>query len=144
MRHSFFLSLALLFLTVSVHAQQVTNIVDFQPGLEYENIHVYQLDHDSLASTYIIWVKENVPTHYHAAHTEVVYVLEGSGIITLGAQEKNIREGDYIFIPAGTPHTVRVSGGKTMKVLSVQSPYFDGTDRHAVSPAQQGIQKHTR
>ena len=49
------------------------------PSAPYDNIHVQALDDDSLASTYLIWVKHTVKEHFHAAHTEVVYGLSGQG-----------------------------------------------------------------
>ncbi|MEZ4722803.1 MAG: cupin domain-containing protein, partial [Flavobacteriales bacterium] len=118
----------------TLNAQQVMNIESFQPELNYENIHVYQIDNDPLTSTFLIWVKDNVPPHFHKEHTEVVYVIQGNGTLVLGDQTKFIKEGDYIFIPKGTPHSVKVSGDKPMKVLSVQTPEFDGSDRHSASP----------
>ncbi len=97
--------------------QQVEIIANFQPELNYENVHVYELDSDPLTSTYLIWVKSDVKEHYHAEHTEVVYVLEGEGELTLGDTKRIIRPGDYIFIPKGTRHSVLVKSESPMKVL---------------------------
>jgi mannose-6-phosphate isomerase-like protein (cupin superfamily) len=58
-----------------------------------------------------------------------VVILEGEGIITLGSITKEIRAGDIIFIPADTFHEVNVTSEKPMKVISIQAPEFDGTDR---------------
>lgn len=109
--------------------QAFRNLQTAIPSAPYDNIHVQALDNDSLASTYLIWVKHTVKEHFHADHTEVVYVLSGKGSMTLGDQKKLIQEGDYIFIPAGTHHTVEVLSDEPMKVISIQTPYFDGSDR---------------
>ena len=110
-------------------AQQFLSTAEIIPIEEYENIHVQKLDDDPLTTTFMIWVKETVKEHYHAEHTEVVYVLEGSGLMTLGEEEKKITSGDYVFIPKGTHHSVQVIGDIPMKVLSIQTPSFDGKDR---------------
>ncbi|MDC1221748.1 cupin domain-containing protein [Salibacteraceae bacterium] len=122
-------SIFVLLLSGTLAAQQITNIANFQPELNYENIHVYELDSDPLTSTFIIWVKDEVAEHHHAEHTEIVYVLEGTGEMTLGDKKQKIKSGDYIFIPKGTKHSVKVQSKSPMKVLSVQTPRFDGSDR---------------
>lgn len=129
MLRNFLTTTFLLCATLTLSAQQITNIADFQPELNYDNVHVYEIDSDPLASTYIIWVKHDVAEHYHAEHTEIVYVLEGTGVMTLGDLTRTIRPGDYVFIPKGTKHSVEVKSESPMKVLSVQTPQFDGSDR---------------
>jgi mannose-6-phosphate isomerase-like protein (cupin superfamily) len=95
----------------------------------YENVHVVKIASDSLSTTFIIFIKKEVKLHKHNHHTENVIVLEGEGIMQLGDKKFKIKKGDIIFIPKGTPHSVVVTSKKIMKVVSVQSPYFDGTDR---------------
>lgn len=84
---------------------------------------------DSLCSTFLIVIPGEVKMHYHAFHTENVMVIEGKGIMKLGDKEFEIKEGDLIVIPKGTKHLVKSTGEKPLKVISVQSPYFDGKDR---------------
>jgi quercetin dioxygenase-like cupin family protein len=99
-----------------------------QPSEEFENIHVQKLSSDARASVFVIWIKSGVRKHKHAEHSETVHILKGKGTMQLGNQTLEIRKGDIIFIPEGTPHSVQVKGG-TMKVISIQAPEFDGTDR---------------
>ena len=110
-------------------AQQILSLETQEPNGEYENIHVSNLDHDPLTSTFLIWVKHGVKEHYHEAHTEVVCVLQGEGWMTLGEERQKIKSGDYVFIPKGTRHSVEVIGDIPMKVISIQTPHFDGLDR---------------
>ncbi|MEX2596757.1 MAG: cupin domain-containing protein [Salibacteraceae bacterium] len=114
---------------VSLNAQSLQNLSEVEQIEAFDNIYVKQLDDDSLSSTYLIWVKSGVKRHYHEHHTEVVYVLEGKGIMQLNEDEKTIAQGDYVFIPKGTRHSVKVEGEIPMKVISIQSPRFDGKDR---------------
>jgi mannose-6-phosphate isomerase-like protein (cupin superfamily) len=116
-------------ITTSLFAQKIQSVDDIKPTEEYENIHVHKFCTDEHASTFIIWVKDNVPLHKHATHSEMVYVLKGAGEFTLGDKVQKIGPGDIINIPTGTPHAVKVTSKKPMKVISVQAPEFLGQDR---------------
>jgi quercetin dioxygenase-like cupin family protein len=99
-----------------------------QPDKPFDNVLVTRLYGDAHASGFVIWVKERVPLHKHAGHSETVFIIEGKGEMQLGDQRLTVRKGDILFIPAGTPHAVDVRGG-VLKVMSIQAPEFDGTDR---------------
>ena len=96
---------------------------------DYENVGSQKLYSDSLVTTFEIWVKKEVPLHKHEFHTEQVIVLEGEGNMRLGDEWKIIKPGDLIIIPVGTLHQVIVTSSIPLKVLSVQAPEFDGSDR---------------
>ncbi|HNQ11740.1 MAG TPA: cupin domain-containing protein [Bacteroidia bacterium] len=89
---------------------------------------------DSLQSTFYISIKKEVAAHFHASHCETVYVLSGKGMMMLNDSVFKINKGSLIFIPQNTPHSVRVLGKKPLKVMSIQSPHFDGTDRIWIKP----------
>lgn len=110
-------------------AQSITSHQSIIPTEDYDNVWVTALATDSLASSFIIYIKNEVALHKHLTHTEYVVVLEGSGIMKLGEIHKEVHAGDVIYIPANTPHSVKVSSKEPMKVLSIQSPYFAGKDR---------------
>jgi quercetin dioxygenase-like cupin family protein len=82
---------------------------------------------------FLIWVKKEVPLHKHLWHTENIYVIEGKGEMTLADEKFIIQKGDYINIPQNTPHALLVHSSKPIKVLSIQSPHFDGSDRIQLS-----------
>ena len=108
--------------------QSTQNLNKMKPPKEFENIHVEKLNTHAQSSSFLIWIKEKVRLHKHVEHTEHVYVLKGKGEMKVGNEVRQIKKGDVIFIPKGTPHGVKVTGG-TLKVLSVQSPEFKGKDR---------------
>ena len=116
-------------LSGSTYAQEPQALDTITPPPHFDNIYVKPLYSDSLSSSFLIWVKERVSPHYHAFHSEHVYVLEGQAIMQIGETEIIVSKGDVIFIPAKTIHAVKVSIGQTIKVLSVQSPGFYGKDR---------------
>ncbi len=101
-----------------------------QPPGDFENVSVKKISEDSLQSVFVIWVKKDVKGHFHQEHTESIVVLEGKAEMLLGDKTITIKKGDYLIIPKGTKHAVnRIIGRKTLKVLSIQAPNFDGTDR---------------
>ena len=56
--------------------------------------------------------------HYHKVATELYYVLDGSGTISLDGVEHEVRKGSMVHIPAGVVHGAK---GK-MRVLVVGIP----------------------
>jgi len=84
---------------------------------------------DSLCSSFLICVPREVRAHYHAWHTEHVVVIEGEGEMRLGDSLFVIQAGDAVAIPKGTVHAVTTLSEEPLRVVSIQSPRFDGTDR---------------
>ena len=122
-----------LFTIALAHAQMDKLMFDLpalQPPADFENIHVQKVGSDQNSTSFIIWVKEEVKPHYHETHTETLYVLEGSGMMTMGDEGQRIGPGTLLLIPKGTVHSVEVTSSEPLKVLSVQAPEFHGKDRH--------------
>lgn len=128
MRKIFTLVVGMVCLISIGHAQKL-QISEVSPDKEFDNVYNVSLFSDSLSSVFLIWIKQYVPLHKHAAHTEIVEILEGEGMMTLGDTIFPVSAGDHITIPVGTPHSVKVTSAIPMKVLSIQSPFFDGSDR---------------
>lgn len=126
----FFLFLLISLICVSAKAQKhwVAEAKKLKPEKEFSNIHVKPLYSDEKVSSFVIWIKEQVPLHKHVKHSEHVYVLKGKGSMKLGDKVIQVKKGDFIMIPEGTPHSVKVKGG-TLQVLSIQAPEFKGKDR---------------
>ncbi|MEW6468814.1 MAG: cupin domain-containing protein [Bacteroidota bacterium] len=131
MRKQFTILLAALLsvFSFSGSAQSFQSLDTIQAPAQYDNIYTRQLASDSLSSTFIIFIKKQVKLHKHAEHTENVIILDGEGEMTLGDKKFMVKKGDMIFIPKGTPHSLVVTSPGAVKVLSIQSPYFDGKDR---------------
>lgn len=102
---------------------------DIKIDKETSNIQSIPLYSDDNASAFIIFVKKQVPKHIHAEHTEIVVVLEGRAEMFLSNEIFTIRKGDQIIIPPMTAHAVITRSKKPLKVLSIQSPKFEGEDR---------------
>lgn len=110
-------------------AQSFQSLDTIKAYENYENVYLRKLYSDSLASSFVIFIKKEVKSHKHAFHSEHVYILDGTGEMTLKKKKFTVKKGDMIFIPKNTFHALKVSSSTPVKVLSVQSPMFDGTDR---------------
>jgi mannose-6-phosphate isomerase-like protein (cupin superfamily) len=74
------------------------------------------------------------PAHYHL-YDEVIYVLEGNGVMHMNASQTPVRPGSCIHLPVRKLHTLANSGPGVMRVLGVFRPagspaaafYPDGT-----------------
>lgn len=122
-------SLTLLLTSSAQDVKLITYAKSLSPEKDYENIHMIKLYSDSLSSVFCIWIKKEVKLHKHLNHTEQVLVLEGTAQMLLNKSTFEINEGDLITIPKNTPHKVIVNDNIPLKVLSIQSPLFDGSDR---------------
>lgn len=89
---------------------------------------------DSLCSSFLICIPHHVAAHYHRHHTEHVFVLDGTGEMLLGDSLFRISPGQSVVVPKGTTHAVRTTSPSPLRVISVQSPQFDGSDRIPISP----------
>lgn len=116
------------------YSQDFFQLKAFQPPSDFENIHVQKIAEDSLQSSFLIWIKKDVKGHFHQKHTENIVVLEGKAEMFFNGEKIIIEKGDYLNVPEGTHHSVvRVLSKNPLKVLSIQSPYFDGKDREFIT-----------
>ncbi|KAB2917696.1 MAG: cupin domain-containing protein [Bacteroidetes bacterium] len=124
-----FYALLLVVFTSPLFAQNTQNTDTIQCPAGVENVYSRPLYSDSLCSSFVIFIKKEVKLHKHLHHTEHVTVLDGEAIMTLGDKVFTVKKGDFIFIPKNTPHRVVTTSKTPLKVVSLQAPYFDGTDR---------------
>lgn len=124
------LTLVMIVCIGSLYAQKdlIRQARKLKPIQTFDNILTEVLHSDKHSSSYVIWIKNLVKLHKHEKHSEHVYVLRGKGTMRLGEEMREVKKGDLIFIPEGTPHSLIVKG-RTMKVISIQSPEFHGKDR---------------
>lgn len=117
------------FFSANLYGQSHQPLGALLPKGEYEHISLQSLNSDSNVTSLLIWIKDEVKPHLHASHSEHAYILEGSGSMLLDGKTIEVKAGDLIFIPQGIVHAVKVTSTIPMKVLSIQAPVFDGTDR---------------
>ena len=64
----------------------------------------------------------NTPKHLHSNANEMQYILDGTGTIWLGDKEVQVKPGDLVIIPKGTPHGGTKVTGRTIKAIAIKSP----------------------
>ena len=74
----------------------------------------------------------NTPKHFHTSNDAVQYVIAGTGTIWLGDQQRQIKPGDLIVIPKGTPHAGTVATSGTFKAIAIKIPPQAAGDVHLV------------
>ena len=60
--------------------------------------------------------------HQHPESEELVYVLSGSGTMTLGDATVTVEKGMALRIPAGVMHSFIVGPEEPMEIVQVYSP----------------------
>ena len=61
--------------------------------------------------------------HSHAPE-QVYFILEGTGVMTVGSDTQEVCSGDCVFIPSGVQHGLRNSGTSTLRYFSAAAPSF--------------------
>jgi mannose-6-phosphate isomerase-like protein (cupin superfamily) len=118
------------FVVLAVHVKSQNHFhTDSISTKAIDAITVQPLAGDSLVSSFLITIRTEVKLHKHATHSEHVVVMEGEGIMVLGEKQFMIKKNDVVFIPKNTFHAVRTTSNETLKVVSIQAPKFDGSDR---------------
>ncbi len=62
--------------------------------------------------------------HVHLDFSEIYHVTQGRGTITVGDETQGLSEGDSIYIPPNTPHTVTNTGTIDLRILCICSPPY--------------------
>jgi quercetin 2,3-dioxygenase len=69
-----------------------------------------------------------IPNHLHEKHTETFFCLNGCVSMTAGEEHLSLRPGDFLHVPAGTPHTFQLTGNNTRFIqfhaLGLNEPFF--------------------
>src|SRR5262245_61125537 len=62
----------------------------------------------------------------HSHRPEQVYfILEGSGLMTVGSETERVAAGDCVFIPTGQPHGLKNDGDVVLRYFSAAAPAYD-------------------
>jgi len=66
--------------------------------------------------------------HKHHQSEEIYHILEGSGKMTMGDKKFDVKVGDTICIPPGTPHLIQNTGKISLRILCCCSPPYSHDD----------------
>ena len=76
----------------------------------------------------IIPVGAETILHKHMKSEEIYHVIEGSGFMTFGNEQFDVKEGDTLCIPSGKPHRIKNIGTIPLKILCCCSPPYSHND----------------
>jgi quercetin dioxygenase-like cupin family protein len=62
-----------------------------------------------------------IPVHTHASSTEILFIIEGGGTVTVAGQAREVGRLDAIQIPPGIDHAF-VAGTETVKAIQFYTP----------------------
>ncbi len=81
-------------------------------------------------SAYIVTAKPGQGPRMHThPYVEVAFTIEGFATITVGDEEREVKAGGIVVIPANTPHRFVNSGNTTLRQIDVHaSPKFIQTN----------------
>jgi mannose-6-phosphate isomerase-like protein (cupin superfamily) len=107
-------------------------IADRTPARRYErdNISSYLLVSEEATgakhiTTSLVEMRQGGKQSIHSHATEQCYfILQGRGIMSVGDETTEVREGMSIFIPSGSLHGLQNTGDGIMRYLSAGSPPF--------------------
>lgn len=63
-----------------------------------------------------------IVTHTHHTETELVYVLAGTGTLTIDEDTFPVRAGSSLLIPAGVPHSLNNDGETNLNIIAIHTP----------------------
>ena len=66
--------------------------------------------------------------HRHQISEELYYITKGKGRMALGEEQFEVRVGDTICIPPGTPHCIANIGKEPLHILCMCSPPYSHAD----------------
>jgi mannose-6-phosphate isomerase-like protein (cupin superfamily) len=69
----------------------------------------------------IVEPEKSVHHHLHIDTEQVFYIIEGTGILCIGAEktEYNVKPGDVVRIPPSTLHSIKTDTDKPIKYLCI-------------------------
>ena len=77
------------------------------------------LSNVQLVSQLMLDAGVTIEPHEHDDKEEVYFILGGIGEIQLGDETQEVKEGDAIYIPPRTIHTMRNTGTQSLRFISV-------------------------
>jgi mannose-6-phosphate isomerase-like protein (cupin superfamily) len=100
------------------------------PRYKRDNITSYLLvskrtcDSENLAITLVEMDPGGVQHVHNHKPEQMYYILEGSGVMTVNDERRQVHAGDCIYLPSFAKHGLENTGGATLRYLSGASPSF--------------------
>ncbi len=66
--------------------------------------------------------------HYHPVTEEIYYILEGTGVMDIAGERREVSPGDAIAIPPGRTHQITNTGPSVLRFLCCCAPAYEHDD----------------
>jgi mannose-6-phosphate isomerase-like protein (cupin superfamily) len=66
--------------------------------------------------------------HYHRVSEEIYYITHGRGRMRIESEEREVKVGDAIAIPAGLKHKIWNTGTEVLRLLCCCAPAYEHED----------------
>jgi mannose-6-phosphate isomerase-like protein (cupin superfamily) len=69
---------------------------------------------------------EETSPHSHFESEEIIYLLDGTGTITLARLERNVTAGEVVLVPPCTSHVIANRSNRLLRAITVESRFDMG------------------
>jgi quercetin dioxygenase-like cupin family protein len=83
----------------------IADLVEYQPGAVVSRT----LVDDAATVTVFAFDEDQRLTEHTAPHDAILQVVDGSAVVTVDGDEREVSEGQAVVLPADVPHAVRAS-----------------------------------
>jgi len=112
-----------------VHIDDILKANPLKPDQKVQSIPIAQ---DDTISFMVLRVVPGVvlKSHFHKTHNEAVYVIKGTGQMSIDGKWVDFKPGSLHFNPMNKIHAVKITGDEPAVVVSIFTPAMKEDDRH--------------
>ena len=66
---------------------------------------------------------ENTPSNLNTQGEEIHVIIQGTGLMTVGEQKSEIKEGEIIFVPPRIPHVIQNTDSPLLQGITIESDW---------------------
>ena len=81
----------------------------------------------------IVLPQQSTLLHCHKSSEEIYFISTGTGLMTLGTEQRKIKSGDSVLIRPGTPHKIENTGSEILKILCCCAPPYSHQDTQIIN-----------
>ncbi|MDX6386659.1 MAG: hypothetical protein QOD85_461 [Gaiellaceae bacterium] len=106
----------------------VTSLAAVEPFTTKDGSLIRELQHTKAQSLAEAKLEPGQVTerHYHRVSEEIYFLLDGTGVLELDGQLRDVQPGDAVLIPPGSWHQIRAL--EPLRFLCCSSPAYSHSD----------------
>lgn len=122
------LSQSLLIYSDQLDTKTIDGLLKENPLGPDENIRATFLHKTERSSFHLVQIRDRETPHIHESHDLYVVLHRGKGTLHIGEETVDMKAGDSVFIPQGTPHYFITTGKEPTVGIGVFTPPYAGKD----------------